>query len=111
MTAATESSHCTRTFEKVSYTLVKLPVESGHRQVTAMAAANLVLSTQSCPSQEPYPMHDTQNEASRHCECSCLGEMHGGCAPSGRWYELSETFATLYGVQKYSVRTFIKRKN
>ncbi len=45
-----------------------------------------------------------------HCECSCLGEMHGGGAPGGRWYELSETFAILYGVQKYSVRLLKSKK-
>lgn len=45
-----------------------------------------------------------------HCECSCLGEMHGGGAPGGRWYELSETFAIEYGEKKYAAR-LLKEKN
>ena len=39
-----------------------------------------------------------------HCECSCMGENHGGGHPGGRWYEVSETFAVSWGVQRYSCR-------
>lgn len=38
------------------------------------------------------------------CECSCMGENHGGGKPAGRWYELDETFAVSWGVQRYAVR-------
>jgi len=36
--------------------------------------------------------------------------MHGGGAPGGRWYELSETFAIEYGEKKYAAR-LLKEKN
>jgi hypothetical protein len=39
-----------------------------------------------------------------HCECSCMGANHGSGQPSGRWYEVDETFAVSWGVQKYAVR-------
>lgn len=39
-----------------------------------------------------------------HCECSCMGENHGGGNPGGSWYEVSETFAVSWGVQRYSCR-------
>lgn len=39
-----------------------------------------------------------------HCECSCMGENHGGGHPGGSWYEISETFAVSWGVQRYSCR-------
>lgn len=39
-----------------------------------------------------------------HCECSCMGENHGGGHPGGSWYEVSETFAVSWGVQRYSCR-------
>ena len=38
------------------------------------------------------------------CECSCMGSNHGGGKPTGRWYEVDETFAVSWGVQKYAVR-------
>lgn len=38
------------------------------------------------------------------CECSCMGAQHGSGQPSGRWYEVGETFAVIWGVQRYSVR-------
>lgn len=39
-----------------------------------------------------------------HCECSCMGESHGGGHPGGSWYEVSEIFAVSWGVQRYSCR-------
>ncbi|MEY2336265.1 hypothetical protein [Acidithiobacillus ferrianus] len=39
-----------------------------------------------------------------HCECSCMGENHGGGHPGGSWYEVSETFAVSWGAQRYSCR-------
>jgi hypothetical protein len=39
-----------------------------------------------------------------HCESSCMGENHGGGHPGGRWYEVSETFAVSWSVQRYSCR-------
>lgn len=44
------------------------------------------------------------NAAGADCECSCMGVSHGSGKPSGRWYEVSETFAVMWGVQRYSVR-------
>lgn len=40
------------------------------------------------------------------CECSCMGENHGAGHPKGRWYEISESFAVSYGIQKYACRLF-----
>lgn len=45
-----------------------------------------------------------------HCECSCMGENHGGGHPGGNWYEVSETFAVSWGQQRYSCR-HLKVKN
>lgn len=39
-----------------------------------------------------------------HCECSCMGENHGGGHPGGNWYEVSETCAVSWGEQRYSCR-------
>ena len=44
------------------------------------------------------------NAAGFHCECSCMGENHGGGHPGGNWYEVSDTFAVSWGVQRYSCR-------
>lgn len=44
------------------------------------------------------------NAVGADCECSCMGAMHGSGQPIGRWYEVSETFAVKWGVQRYSVR-------
>ncbi len=44
------------------------------------------------------------NAVGADCECSCMGANHGSGQPSGRWYEVSETFAVMWGVQRYSVR-------
>lgn len=38
------------------------------------------------------------------CECSCIGENHGSGHPDGRWYEIDETLAVSWGVQKYACR-------
>lgn len=38
------------------------------------------------------------------CECSCMGANHGSGHPGGRWYEVGETLAVSWGVQKYAVR-------
>lgn len=38
------------------------------------------------------------------CECSCMGDNHGHGRPSGRWYEIDETFAVSWGIQKYACR-------
>lgn len=38
------------------------------------------------------------------CECSCMGENHGTGHPAGRWYEIDETLAVSWGVQKYACR-------
>ena len=50
------------------------------------------------------------NAEGLHCECSCMGANHGGGQPSGRWYEVDETFAISWGTQRYSVR-LIKAKS
>jgi hypothetical protein len=39
-----------------------------------------------------------------HCECTCMGENHGTGQPGGRWYEIDETLAVSWGVQRYSCR-------
>ena len=39
-----------------------------------------------------------------HCECQCMGENHGSGHPGGRWYEIDETLAVSWGVQKYACR-------
>ena len=44
------------------------------------------------------------NAVGADCECSCMGASHGSGQPVGRWYEVSETFAVKWGVQRYSVR-------
>ncbi len=46
-----------------------------------------------------------------HCECSCMGENHGGGDPGGNWYEVSETYAVSWGVQRYSCRHLRKKLN
>ena len=38
------------------------------------------------------------------CECSCMGDNHGNGHPEGRWYEIDETFAVSWGIQKYACR-------
>jgi len=38
------------------------------------------------------------------CECSCMGENHGSGHPGGRWYEIGETLAVSWGVQRYACR-------
>jgi hypothetical protein len=38
------------------------------------------------------------------CECSCMGEHHGSSHPLGRWYEIDETLAVSWGVQRYACR-------
>ncbi len=38
------------------------------------------------------------------CECSCMGDNHGNVRPNGRWYEIDETLAVSWGVQKYACR-------
>ena len=38
------------------------------------------------------------------CECSCMGVNHGSGQPAGRWYEIGDNFAVMWGVQRYSVR-------
>lgn len=44
------------------------------------------------------------NALGADCECSCMGANHSTGRPNGRWYEINETFAVLWGVQRYSVR-------
>lgn len=38
------------------------------------------------------------------CECSCMAENHGAGHPEGRWYEIDETLAVSWGVQRYARR-------
>ena len=38
------------------------------------------------------------------CECSCMGGNHGSGRPEGRWYEIDETLAVSWGVQRYACR-------
>lgn len=38
------------------------------------------------------------------CECSCMGANHSSGRPIGRWYEVSDTFAVMWGIQRYSAR-------
>lgn len=44
------------------------------------------------------------NAVGADCECSCMGANHGSGRPAGRWYEVSETFAVMWGAERYSVR-------
>ncbi|HCY17382.1 MAG TPA: hypothetical protein DHV21_15670 [Curvibacter sp.] len=44
------------------------------------------------------------NAEGMDCECSCMGANHGGGQPVGRWYEVDETFAVSWGIQRYAVR-------
>ena len=44
------------------------------------------------------------NALGADCEFSCMGANHSTGRPNGRWYEISDTFAVLWGVQRYSVR-------
>lgn len=39
-----------------------------------------------------------------HCECSCMGANHGSGCPSGRWHEISDTFAFEWGPRRYACR-------
>ena len=39
-----------------------------------------------------------------HCDCLCMREILGCGHPGGSWYEVSETFAVSWGVQRYSCR-------
>lgn len=44
-------------------------------------------------------------EARGHeCECSCLGEHHGSQNPSGKWFEVSDTFATKWQTKELACR-------
>lgn len=38
------------------------------------------------------------------CECSCMGENHGTGHPAGRWYVVSDTFATSWGDRQFTCR-------
>lgn len=42
-----------------------------------------------------------------HCECSCMGANHGSGHPSGKWHEVSETFAFEWGDKKYACRLLL----
>ena len=44
------------------------------------------------------------NATGADCECSCMGANHSSGRPAGCWYEVDETFAVMWGVQRYSVR-------
>lgn len=53
------------------------------------------------------------NAVGADCECSCMGAHHGSGKSSGRWYEVGETFAVMWGIQRYSVRLLeaVRRSN
>ena len=44
------------------------------------------------------------NATGADCECSCMGANHSSNRPAGRWYEVNDAFAVMWGVQRYSVR-------
>ena len=44
------------------------------------------------------------NAVGADCECSCMGANHSSGRPIGHWYEVNDTFAVMWGVQRYSVR-------
>jgi hypothetical protein len=44
------------------------------------------------------------NAVGADCECSCMGANHSSGRPNGYWYEVSDTFAVMWGIQRYSVR-------
>lgn len=44
------------------------------------------------------------NAVGADCECSCMGANHSSGHPSGSWYEVNDTFAVMWGIQRYSVR-------
>lgn len=49
-------------------------------------------------------------EAEGHeCECSCLGEHHGSERPSGRWFEITDTFAVKYESSELACRLLIRK--
>lgn len=43
------------------------------------------------------------------CECSCMAANHGTGHPSGRWYEVSDTFAYEWGPRKYACRLIVAK--
>jgi hypothetical protein len=45
------------------------------------------------------------------CECSCMGSNHGSGIPDGRWYEIDETLAVSWGIQKYACRLMSSKKS
>lgn len=48
-------------------------------------------------------------EAKGHeCQCSCMGENHGSENPEGRWFEVSDTFATKWHDKELSCRLISK---
>lgn len=63
---------------------------------------------------QPHAAHEvcarTCWEAEGHeCQCSCLGEHHGSERPSGRWFEVSDTFAVKYESSELACRLLVKK--
>lgn len=47
------------------------------------------------------------NAQGHECQCSCLGKNHGASNPYGRWYVVSEAFATKYYSRELACRLLI----
>jgi hypothetical protein len=44
------------------------------------------------------------NAEKHECQCSCMGAHHGAGTPDGRWFEVSDTFATTWREQELACR-------
>jgi hypothetical protein len=44
------------------------------------------------------------NAEKHECQCSCMGENHGMGNPSGKWFVVSETFATTWRQNELACR-------
>jgi hypothetical protein len=44
------------------------------------------------------------NAEKHECQCSCMGANHGAGDPSGRWFVVSDTFATTWHEQELACR-------
>jgi hypothetical protein len=49
------------------------------------------------------------NATGHECQCSCLGENHGSQNPEGRWFVVSDTFATRWHNKELACRLLTKQ--
>ncbi len=50
-----------------------------------------------------------QNAEGFECECSCMGKYHGDSNPKGKWYHVSDTFATQWKGQSLAYRLLLAK--